>query len=60
MAVWIKNQLSALNGFILLLHIGTAAERKDKFYFKLNDLISTLKLKGYQFKKIDELIIGNN
>jgi peptidoglycan/xylan/chitin deacetylase (PgdA/CDA1 family) len=45
-----------LNGFILLLHIGTDAKRKDKFYFKLNDLIFTLNQKGYSFKRIDELL----
>lgn len=45
-----------LNGFILLLHIGTDAKRTDKFYYKLNDLIQALKTKGYSFKKVDELL----
>ena len=45
-----------LNGFILLLHIGTDAKRTDKFYFKLNQLIVTLKEKGYSFKRADELL----
>jgi endoglucanase len=45
-----------LNGFILLLHIGTDAKRTDKFYYKLNDLIQALKQKGYSFKKVDELL----
>ena len=45
-----------LNGFILLLHIGTDPRRTDKFYFKLNELIQTLKRKGYSFKRADELL----
>ena len=45
-----------LNGFILLSHIGTAPERKDKFYFRLEDLIKEMKIRGYQFKRIDDLL----
>ena len=45
-----------LNGFILLSHIGTAPERNDKFYYRLEDLIKELKIRGYQFKRIDELL----
>jgi peptidoglycan/xylan/chitin deacetylase (PgdA/CDA1 family) len=45
-----------LNGFILLIHIGTAEERTDKFYFYLEKLLMELKSKGYQFKRIDELL----
>lgn len=46
----------ALNGYILLLHIGTDPRRKDKFYMQLNKLIVLLKQKGYSFKRIDELL----
>jgi len=45
-----------LNGFILLSHIGTAPERTDKFYIYLEQLITELKLRGYQFKRVDELL----
>jgi peptidoglycan/xylan/chitin deacetylase (PgdA/CDA1 family) len=45
-----------LNGFILLSHIGTAPERTDKFYFYLEKLLEELKSRGYQFKRIDELL----
>lgn len=45
-----------LNGFILLSHIGTAPERDDKFYYRLEDLIKELKIRGYQFERIDELL----
>ncbi len=49
-------ETKGLNGFILLLHIGTDPKRTDKFYIKLNELINTLKNKGYSFKRIDELL----
>lgn len=49
-------ETKSLNGFILLLHIGTDPKRTDKFYFKLSELITTLKEKGYSFKRIDELL----
>jgi peptidoglycan/xylan/chitin deacetylase (PgdA/CDA1 family) len=48
---------TGLNGFILLIHIGAAPERKDKFYFFLDDLITELELRGYQFKRIDVLLL---
>lgn len=47
---------SGLNGFILLVHIGTDPRRTDKFYHQLPRLIKDLKQKGYQFLKIDELL----
>lgn len=47
---------NGLNGFLLLLHIGTDAKRTDKFYFLLDDLIKELKKRGYVFKRIDELL----
>jgi endoglucanase len=50
------NNSSGLNGFILLLHIGTDPRRKDKFYNRLPDLIRHLRQRGYVFKKIDELL----
>ncbi|MES1161301.1 MAG: glycoside hydrolase family 9 protein, partial [Bacteroidota bacterium] len=45
-----------LNGFILLLHLGTDPRRKDKFYSRLPDLIHELKSRGYSFTRIDELL----
>jgi peptidoglycan/xylan/chitin deacetylase (PgdA/CDA1 family) len=47
---------SGLNGFILLLHIGTDPKRTDKFYFKLPDLIQKLKARGYQFQTVEQLL----
>ena len=45
-----------LNGFILLIHIGTDARRRDKFYGRLGTLINELKSKEYLFVRIDELL----
>ncbi len=47
---------NGLNGFILLIHFGTASERKDKYYFYLNDLVNELRRRGYSFKRVDELL----
>ena len=47
---------SGLNGFILLMHIGTDPKRTDKFYKRLPELINYLKNKGYQFQTIDQLL----
>jgi peptidoglycan/xylan/chitin deacetylase (PgdA/CDA1 family) len=44
---------SGLNGFILLLHIGTHPDRTDKFYYKLDDLISELRKRGYRFTTLN-------
>lgn len=48
---------AGLNGFILLLHVGAGPGRTDKFYYKLPELIKYLKTKGYNFKRIDELLV---
>ena len=45
-----------LNGFILLIHIGTDPRRTDKFYFRLDELFTVLKQKGYTFSRINELL----
>lgn len=46
---------SGLNGFVLLLHIGTDPRRTDKFYPRLGKLLRQLSGKGYGFVRIDEL-----
>lgn len=51
-----KKDSNGLNGFILLVHIGTDPRRKDKFYDKLPALIDDLQKKGYRFVRIDELL----
>ena len=51
-----KKDPHGLNGFILLIHIGTDPERTDKFYLKLGDLIKDLRAKRYALVRIDELL----
>jgi peptidoglycan/xylan/chitin deacetylase (PgdA/CDA1 family) len=51
-----KSDPHGLNGFILLLHIGTHPDRKDKFYLRLDELIAALKSVGYSFVRIDRLL----
>ncbi len=51
---------SGLNGFILLLHIGTHPGRSDKFYYYLPELINDLKVRGYEFVRIDEMLVLEN
>lgn len=57
---WLKNftatNPTGLNGAILLLHAGTDARRKDKFYNRLAQMIRFLKKNGYACKRIDELL----
>ena len=45
-----------LNGFILLLHIGTDPRRTDKLYEQLPQLLQWLKQKGYALTSIDKLL----
>lgn len=54
-----QNSPSGMNGFILLLHIGTDRARTDKMYYRLPELIDYFKRKNYQLVKIDELL-GTN
>lgn len=43
---------SGLNGFLLLTHIGVDARRPDKFYRRLDGLITELQRRGYSFKRL--------
>lgn len=52
----IENKGDELNGFMLLIHLGTAPEREDKFYRRLPELINYLRNKGYVFVTVDELL----
>jgi hypothetical protein len=45
-----------LNGFILLLHIGSGPGRADKFHPHFGELLDYLAGKGYRFVRVDELL----
>jgi endoglucanase len=51
-----KKDPNGLNGFILLIHIGTDPKRTDKLYARLGELIDTLRARGYVFVRIDKLL----
>jgi peptidoglycan/xylan/chitin deacetylase (PgdA/CDA1 family) len=45
-----------LNGFLLLLHLGTGPGRTDKLHRQFGKLLDDLSGKGYRFVRIDELL----
>ena len=49
-----------LNGFILLVHLGTDPRRTDKFYNYLPALINEVKKRGYKWVPLTELLKENN
>ena len=51
-----KENPNGLNGFILLTHFGTDQRRPDKFYNRLDELITELEKRGYAFVTLDEMI----
>ena len=52
-----RKDQNGLNGFILLIHIGTDSRRTDKFYHRLDRLLEELTEKGYGFVTITELLL---
>ena len=51
-----EKEPNGLNGFILLIHFGTDPKRTDKFYARLDKLLSFLKQRGYSFKRVGDLV----
>ncbi|MFA5859685.1 MAG: polysaccharide deacetylase family protein [Elusimicrobiota bacterium] len=48
---------NGLNGYILLMHIGTAPGRTEKFATRLDNLMSYLEDKEYQFSRVDDMLL---
>jgi peptidoglycan/xylan/chitin deacetylase (PgdA/CDA1 family) len=46
---------NAMNGYILLIHPGTDPRRTDKFYLRLDSIISYLEKKNYSFHAFSEI-----
>lgn len=46
---------NGLNGFILLMHIGTDPRRTDKFYNRIDELLGELKKRGYSFVSLKQI-----
>jgi peptidoglycan/xylan/chitin deacetylase (PgdA/CDA1 family) len=53
-----EDQPKGLDGFILLTHLGTDPRRKDKFYNRLDSLLTELERRGYTMVSLGE-ITGN-
>ena len=51
-----RDDAHGLNGFILLLHLGSGPERTDKFAAHFGELFTALAAKGYEFVRVDELL----
>ena len=51
-----QKDANGLNGFILLLHIGSGPGRTDKFHARFGDLLDSLAGKGYHFARVDDLL----
>jgi peptidoglycan/xylan/chitin deacetylase (PgdA/CDA1 family) len=49
-----SNDPKGLNGAIILIHLGTAPQRTDKFYQKLDDFLEFLTKKGYRVCRLGE------
>ena len=49
-----RNHSEGLNGFILLTHIGVDPRRTDKFYLRLDGLMTELEKRGYRFTSLKE------
>jgi peptidoglycan/xylan/chitin deacetylase (PgdA/CDA1 family) len=47
-----SKQEYGLNGAFILIHLGTDPARTDKFYLKLDEMISYFRSKGYAFKRL--------
>lgn len=47
---------NGLNGFLLLIHIGTDPKRTDKLYDRLDEMVNELKERGYSFVSILKLL----
>src|SRR5690606_5048310 len=46
---------NGLNGYIILVHLGTDARRVDKLYLKLAEIIDKLRSKKYNFVSLENL-----
>ncbi|MFH1851161.1 MAG: polysaccharide deacetylase family protein [Candidatus Neomarinimicrobiota bacterium] len=51
-----QDQPGGLNGFLLLIHIGTHPDRTDKFYYHLDALLNYLEQRGYSLERVDKLL----
>jgi peptidoglycan/xylan/chitin deacetylase (PgdA/CDA1 family) len=46
---------NGLNGYIILIHVGTDSRRTDKLYWRLEEIIDELQSKKYNFVPLENL-----
>ncbi len=51
-----RTDAHGLNGFLLLLHLGSGPARTDKMHRHFGRLLDDLAAKGYEFVRVDELL----
>jgi peptidoglycan/xylan/chitin deacetylase (PgdA/CDA1 family) len=51
-----EKEPDGFNGFIMLIHIGAGPRRTEKFFDRLDELITELKRRGYSFATVPELL----
>ncbi len=52
------SQPDGLNGFLLLLHLGSGPGRTDKMHPLIGGLVDELRRRGYEFVRVDEMLAG--
>lgn len=51
-----STQPGGLNGFLLLLHLGSSTARSDKMHLVIPELLDELTRRGYRFVRVDEML----
>jgi hypothetical protein len=51
---------NGLNGYLLLLHVGSGPGRADKFHRHFARLIDALMTRGYRLSRVDEMLIASD
>jgi peptidoglycan/xylan/chitin deacetylase (PgdA/CDA1 family) len=55
-----ERENSGLNGFLLLFPFDSGGRHADRFSNRLGELISTLRERGYEFVRVDQLLEDNS
>jgi peptidoglycan/xylan/chitin deacetylase (PgdA/CDA1 family) len=53
--LWEQEKKSGLNGFVILIHLGTHPDRTDKLYDQLDQVVDGLISRGYQLRTVQSL-----
>ncbi|WP_246032809.1 polysaccharide deacetylase family protein [Sphingobacterium yanglingense] len=53
--LWDYERANNLNGYVILMHIGTDSRREDKLYNRLEEFIDEIQSKSYKFVTLEKL-----